>query len=495
MIKTSMSRRSALKLGGATLAVATVGGFYATSTASYAGHSKAPKPLQIPPLDAGQMQGGVRVFDMQVQTGKTEFFEGLKTDTLGINGSYLGPTLRMKSGETVRMNVANGLNETTTLHWHGFNLPARADGGPHQEIAPGAVWSPEFEVREKAATMWYHSHQLHKTADQVWAGMAGLVVIDDDEAGALDLPDTYGVDDIPVVLQDRSFRRNGQMPYSSSMQSRMMGMTGDIPMVNGTVDAFFDVTTSLIRLRLLNGSNGSIYSLGFADGRTFSQISSDGGLLAAPVQISSLRLAPGERADIVVDMSAGGVATLRSVAAGGGGGGMGGMMGGMMGSPGFDFLELRPAASLATSPALPARLADLPAVSDSGITKTRGFELQMSGMGPFAKFLINGKSMAMGRIDEVVEQGVAEIWEVSNFSPMAHPFHVHNTQFRILDRNGTAPDAGERGLKDTVLVNPQERVRISVRFDHYTDPKRPYMYHCHILEHEDAGMMGQFTVV
>jgi len=488
MIKTNMSRRSALKLGGAALALATVGGVYASATASYAGHSNAPNRLQIPPLDEGQMQGGVRVFDLQVQAGKTEFFEGLKTDTLGINGSYLGPVLRMKSGETVRMNVANGLDETTTLHWHGFNLPARADGGPHQEIAPGAVWSPEFEVREKATTMWYHSHQFHKTADQVWAGMAGLVVIDDDESRALDLPDTYGVDDIPVVLQDRSFQRNGQMPYNPSMHSRMMGMTGDIALVNGTVGAFFDVSTSLIRLRLLNGSNGSIYSLGFADGRTFSQISSDGGLLQAPVQTQSLRLAPGERADIVVDMSGGGVAMLRSLASGGGG-----MMG--SGSPGFDFLELRAAASLTSSSPLPDRLADLPDALAAGVTKTRGFELQMSGMGPFAKFRINGKSMSMERIDEVVEKGVAEIWEVSNSSPMAHPFHVHNTQFRILDRNGAAPGAGERGLKDTVLVNPQERVRILVQFDHYTDPERPYMFHCHILEHEDAGMMGQFTVV
>jgi FtsP/CotA-like multicopper oxidase with cupredoxin domain len=494
MTKTNLSRRSALKLGGAALALATVGGFYASSTASYAGHPVIPKPLQIPPENKGQMQDGVRVFDLNVQTGKTEFFEGLKTDTLGINGSYLGPTLRLKSGETIRLNVTNGLGETTTLHWHGFNLPAVTDGGPHQEIDPGTVWSPEFVVREKAAAMWYHSHQFHKTADQVWAGMAGMALVDDDESSALDLPDTYGVDDIPVVLQDRSFRRNGQMPYISSMQSRMMGLSGDISMVNGTITPYFDVTTSLIRLRLLNGANASIYTLEFADGREFSQISSDGGLLEAPAQMRSLKLSPGERADIVVDMSDGSVATLRSVSAGGGGGG--GMMGGMMSSgPAFDFLELRPAASLTTSPALPDRLAALPAVSDNGVTRTRKFVLQMSGMGPFAKFLINGKSMDMDRIDEVIEKGVSEIWEVSNTSPMAHPFHVHNTQFRILDRNGAAPHAGERGLKDTVLVNPQERVRILVRFDNYTDADNPYMYHCHILEHEDAGMMGQFTVV
>jgi FtsP/CotA-like multicopper oxidase with cupredoxin domain len=268
-------------------------------------------------------------------------------------------------------------------------------------------------------------------------------------------------------------------------------MTGDTPMVNGTVTPYFDVSTSLIRLRLLNGSNGSIYTLTFDDKRSFDQIGSDGGLLNAPVAMRSIRLSPGERAEIVVDMSDGQSTMLRSLAVGGGG-----MMGGMMdASPGFDFLELRPAQSLTPSQPLPTRLADLPAVSPEGVTKTRRFEMQMSGMAMFARFQINGKEMKMERIDEVIQMGVPEIWEVSNSSPMAHPFHVHNTQFRILDRNGAAPPAGERGLKDTVLVNSQERVRLAVRFDYYSDPEQPYMYHCHILEHEDAGMMGQFTVV
>ncbi len=172
------------------------------------------------------------------------------------------------------------------------------------------------------------------------------------------------------------------------------------------------------------------------------------------------------------------------------------MMGGMMGgSPAFNFLELRQGASLAPSMPLADRLADLPEVSAAGVSGSRDFALQMSGMGPFAKFWINGRSMELGLINEVVEKGVSEIWAISNASPMAHPFHIHNTQFRILDRGGKPPEPGERGLKDTVLINPGEPVRILIRFDHYSDPKTPYMYHCHILEHEDAGMMGQFTVV
>ncbi len=485
------SRRDMLKSSAATFSVVAAGGIFAAPQAANAALVTNPKPLQIPTLETGRMLDGVRVFDLDMQAGTMGFFDDLNTKTMGINGTFLGPTLRMSAGDTVRMNVTNNLHENTTLHWHGFTLPAISDGGPHQEIEPGATWSPEFKVVNKASTMWYHSHQLHKTAPQVWAGLAGLIRIDDDESTALDLPSTYGVDDIPVVLMDRWFTESGQMPYEPSMHSRMMGMTGNVPLINGTVWPYFEVTTRLVRLRLLNGSNGSIYTLAFSDGRSFDQIGSDGGLLSAPAPMRALRLAPGERAEIVVDMSDSGSVMLQSVASAGGGGGM--MRGG--GSPAFDFLELRPGGTLAASPQLPATLVELPTASVQGVSKVRKFELQMSGRGPFAEFRINGESMKMSRINEVVEKGVDEIWEVSNASPMPHPFHIHNTQFRILDRNGQAPAAGEQGLKDTVLVNPEERVRILIRFDHYSDPDTPYMYHCHILEHEDAGMMGQFTVV
>jgi len=272
----------------------------------------------------------------------------------------------------------------------------------------------------------------------------------------------------------------------------MAGMMGNVPLLNGTVLPYVDVKHDRIRLRLLNGANASIYNLSFDDGRSFHQIGSDGGLLQAPVEISELRLAPGERADIVVDFSDGKPCKMISRSRGNG-------MEMMVQSPNFQLLDFRVAENRTSSPDLPSKLTDLAPASTDSVTNTRTFLLEMPSVGPQMMmgfpFTINGQEMDMARIDETVPVGQDEIWVIQNAGPMAHPFHVHNTQFRIVSRNGKAPASNEQGRKDTVLVEPGEEVRILIRFDHYTDLKRPYMYHCHILEHEDAGMMGQFVVV
>jgi len=486
--------RRRLLLGTATLAITGAAAslyFSPASLAQTTGNSKT--PLNIPPLDKGRLEGNTRIYDLNIQDGTSEFIPGLKTATRGINGSFLAPVLRMTKGENVRLNVSNSIGEDTTLHWHGFNLPAKTDGGPHQIVKPGTTWSPEFLIREKASTMWYHSHLLHKTAEQVWAGIAGMIIIDDEESKTLDLPNTYGVDDLPIALQDRNIRTNGSMPYSPSMPDNMMGLRGKIPMANGTIGAFFDVSTALVRLRLLNGANAAIYTLGFSDNRPFKQIASDGGLLENPVEMSRLLLAPGERAEIIVDMSNGTNTTLTHF--GDEAQGQGGMMGGS--NTRFSFLELRPAGQLRQSAPIPQTLTSLPKISTSKVENTRQLVLNMSmgGMMFGGGFTINDEEMDINVINNVVPKGVTEIWELSNRSELAHPLHIHNTQFRIIDRNGKAPNPNEAGLKDTVLIQPNEKVRILIRFDEYSDPDRPYMYHCHILEHEDAGMMGQFTVV
>jgi len=481
-------RRRMLLMGGVALGVAGLVGYQFWPRAIRAsGPIRFDKLLAIPPLEKGRMQNGTRVFDLTLKRGSTVFFEGIRTESMGINADYLAPVLRLRAGERTRFNVTNDLGEDSTLHWHGFSLPAAADGGPHQVIRPGETWSPEFTIAGKAATMWFHSHMFHKTAEQVWAGLAGMAIIDDEESDLLTLPRNYGVDDIPVVLQDRLFTPAGQMPYIPDLRARMQGMIGNFPMVNGTIGAVFPASTTLLRMRLLNGSNASIYNLRFDDGRSFLQVATDGGFLPAPVRRSGLRLAPGERAEIVVDLSDGQVARLvnRGVDTGGG------MMGG--GLPDFTFLEIQPKKLQVPSAALPDRLTTLPAVDPSRAVNTRRFRLEMGMMG--SGLAINGQPMRMDVINEVVKVDQPEIWEITSNGMLAHPFHVHGTQFRILDRNGQPPMPGEAGLKDTVLVNPGEVVRILVKFEKYTDATNPYMYHCHILEHEDGGMMGQFTVV
>ncbi len=225
--------------------------------------------LPIPPLDKGRVESGIRIFDLALQRGKAHFLPGLSTPTLGINGPYLGPTLSLTDGEQVKIRVKNGIGEPTTIHWHGLHIPARADGGPHQIIEPDQTWTPSFKVKQNAGMFWYHPHLLHKTGLHAYLGMAGAMIVNDQRTPDLALPSDYGVDDIPLVLQDKRFNRDGSLQYLSSMPDRMMGMKGDVLLVNGAIAPQFKATTSKVRLRLLNGSNARIYNLGFADDRKF----------------------------------------------------------------------------------------------------------------------------------------------------------------------------------------------------------------------------------
>jgi len=474
-----ISRRSFLRTTAGALAFA--GAFPLNTRAQ---QREAIEPLRIPPEYTGRMEGNIRAFDLEMQNGTQAFFPQWQTPTSGINGPFLGPTLRTHNGEKVRLNVTNSLEETSTLHWHGMHLPARMDGGPHQVVPVGETWSPEIEIRQKAATLWYHPHLLGKTAEHVWRGLAGMVWIDDAETDALDLPRTYGVDDIPLVLQDRDFSRKGRMDYDPGRMDMMMGMVGRVPLSNGTVEPFIEAKTSKIRLRILNGSNASFYQLGFEDGRSFQQIASDGGLLESPVTLDSLLLGPAERAEIVVDVSDGQLVRLVN----------------QVNSAKFLWLEIRPGKAMVASADIPESLTRIDWLDPKDSVKTRRFDME-TRMGPAMMFgggkthTINGKVMDMGRIDETVKRGDTEIWEIRNLAGMLHVFHMHDVQFQILDRNGQPPAANERGRKDTVLLRSGETVRIIMRFEDYADPDSPFMYHCHILEHEDAGMMGQFVVV
>ena len=440
-------------------------------------------PLRVPPLLTGRLKEGVRQYDLTIRKSGHVFVSGVTTPgTFGVNGSFLGPTLHLRHGERVQINVRNALNESTTVHWHGMILPAAMDGGPHQEIAPGETWRPTFEVRQPAATLWYHAHPHKRTGRHVWNGLAGMMIIEDEDAAKLPLPQDYGVDDIPVVLQDRLFDADGRLVYISTMHDIMMGMEGDVPLCNGQFRPVFEARRTLLRLRVLNGANAAFYNVGFSDNRPFHVIASDGGLLPAPVQRRRVLLTPGERVEIVVPVSDAPFALIST--------------GGNL--PPHVFLRIVPASTLESSPTPPQRLAQVPPPRAAKGLRVRRFDLQM-GMGPAmmmgAPFAINGRAMDMNVINEVVPVNTDEVWEIRNTSPMPHPFHVHDVQFRVLSRSRGAVPTHEAGYKDTVLVAGNETVRILVRFQDHVDPTTPYMYHCHILEHEDAGMMGQFTVV
>ncbi|GJM13405.1 MAG: multicopper oxidase [Pseudohongiella sp.] len=469
--------------------------------------------LQIPALDSGQARDGGQHYSLQLQTGTRQFLSGLTTNTLGIDGDFLGPTLRFKNGDDINLSVLNQLAEQSTIHWHGLHVPAKADGGPAQIIEPASTWQPSFTVAQKAGTFWYHSHLLNKTGDQVYRGLAGMIIIDDEESEKLELPSTYGVDDIPLIVQDRRFNEDGSFRYVGMHRDVMTGVFGDRVLVNGTPQAAFTPTTEKVRFRILNAANARTFNFALADGREFSLIASDGGFLERPITQRNLVLAPAERAEIVVDFSDGNAVDLISlpIEASSPFSPIG-MMRNMhpMNTESFTILAIEPQSTLQSTAALPSQLTSIRRMQISEASRTRSFELSMPmGMGMMGRggqrggggmggmggqFLINGRPMAMDEINEVVPVNSTEIWEIHNDSMMMHPFHIHHGQFQILDRDGVPPGPEEMGFKDTVKIGPGQTARFIMRFENFSDPDTAYMYHCHILEHEDNGMMGQFTV-
>ena len=443
------------------------------------------RPLPIPPLaDSTVGPDGTRIFTLRAMASETEMLPGVRTATWGFNGSILGPTLRARRGESVAVQVENALTEPTTVHWHGMHVPARADGGPHQTVPAGGQWQPRWQVRQPAATLWYHPHLHGATEKHIYRGLAGMFLIDDDGDGTAGLPREYGVDDIPLIIQDRRFTPAGALDESDPTD---IGLLGDTIVTNGIAGAHLTVRTERVRLRILNGSGGRLYNLGFSDGRAFHIVAGDGGLLAAPVPATRVQLSPGERAEIIVDCSTGNTAVLQSFPIDDRAGldaeeaarfGVG---------DSFTILRLQPESTLRPSATLPAALAALPALPDPARSVHREFDLQW--------FMINGNRMDMNRIDFQATVDTDEIWTVRNVDNWPHNFHVHDTQFRVIDIDGAPPPPQLAGYKDTVYTPPGQRIRLAVRFSDYTDPTFPYMYHCHLALHEDQGMMGQFLVL
>jgi FtsP/CotA-like multicopper oxidase with cupredoxin domain len=456
-------------------------------------------PLHIPDTLSGES------IYLKLQHGQTTFIPGITTATMGANGDILGPTLFLQKGQFVSIEVENDLGEPTTIHWHGLHVASENDGGPHTPIAPGEIWNPQFTVLDEAATYWYHPHLHHKTNEHVSKGIAGMIIVRDSNEVTLNLPSQYGVDDIPVIIQTKELDAQNQIT-THTHEDRLL-------LVNGTVDPFANVPAQWIRLRVLNGSSERSFNLGFADNMPFYQIASDAGLLNRPVSLSRLLLAPGERAELMVNLNTmeGRQVVLRSFSAELPNGiygarfpgmGQGMVLNGYNPNPlngeNFDLLHLFVGAQTANpSPGLPAVLNDLVrwSLSDSDTLRTFVFMPEMMGPNQLnGHFMINNRLFEMEYINEVVTLGNTEIWELRNQSGIAHPFHLHNVPFFILDRNGVLPSENERGLKDVVLVRPGETVRIITRFTDFADSPVPYMYHCHLLTHEDDGMMGQFLV-
>jgi FtsP/CotA-like multicopper oxidase with cupredoxin domain len=515
--------------------------------------ARAPNPKFIPDLEIN-LQAAPKT--VQILTGQptqvwsyaATLVKGDPTSLSAIPDSYLGPIIRVKKGQRVRVNFQNNLpqGQTSIVHWHGLILPEEMDGHPRFAIEPGQTYIYEFEVINRAGMNWFHPHPDMLTGRQAYAGLAGLFIVTDREEAALNLPS--GAYEVPIVIQDRTLDSNNQLLYLGSKigtphnnnignmggmnnsdrsgngmgdMSSMMGFLGQQIFINGKPNFTLAAATRVYRLRILNGSNARIYKLGWSNGSPLTAIGTDGSLLTKPVTRKYVMLAPGERIDVWADFSKLKVGTeisLNSLAFSGAENVGGSSMSGMMNSNNAPVLgaamtlfNVKINRSETETLRLPSKLSALPLLRPEdavNAAQPRPVELSLQGM----KWVINGQLFEMNAAtpQETVKLNSIEQWEIINkLNPgammdakgMAHPIHFHGVKFQVISRQ-VLPElaAGWRtvkdgyvdeGFKDTVMVMPGERVKLLMKFEKYSGL---FAYHCHTLEHEDAGMMRNYRV-
>ena len=411
---------------------------------------------------------------------KLSLVPGRSTDAYAYNGRVPGPRLEVREGDRVIIHFRNDLPDSTTVHWHGLHLPVMADGSPFHPVAPGESRDFEFTIRPgSAGTYWYHPHPHHRTGWQVAKGLYGAVIVRAADDPIAHLPERL------LILADNRLLEDGSLdvPEASTpgwRVDRENGREGGLLFVNGAVRPTLEIRSGEVqRWRIINASAARMYRLAIP-GHTFLHVGSDGGLFERPVERSEIILAGAERVEVLVRGTGapGSAAVLQSLP--------------------YDryipqtrpadwesthaLLTLRYASAAPLPPAeIPQTLRAIPVLDTLDATATRVMVLTQG--------MINGRIMDMTRVDVEARLGDTEIWQVENLVGMDHPFHLHGFQFQVIDRNGVPEPF--RAWKDVVNVPEHETVRFIVRYDDYPGK---WMFHCHILDHEDHGMMGVLEV-
>lgn len=423
---------------------------------------------------------GIVEVELTASVARLALKPGNETVVFAYNGRVPGPLLEVSEGDSVIVRFRNELPEETTVHWHGLHLPFTSDGSPFHPVAAGEEYVYSFRLKPgSAGTYWYHPHPHHRTAYQVGMGLYGALIVRDPNDPLPEMTEQL------LVLSDNRFSEDGALDFAEpgTYQARvdeMNGREGDVLFVNDEVMPTVTIRSGEVqRWRVINAAGARIYRLAIP-GLTFLHVGSDGGLFEHPVEVDEIVLANGERAELLVRATAppGTEASLQTLPYD--------RYMALWRPPDWDeprdLLTLRYTDAPPAAPVeIPGTLRPIPRLDPAEATVTRTF-LMSNG-------LINGRRMDMDRIDEVAQLGATEIWEIENLVGMNHPFHLHGFQFQVLDRNNV-PESQPQ-WKDTVNIPAFEKARFIVRFDHY--PGR-WMFHCHILDHEDQGMMGVLEV-
>lgn len=430
----------------------------------------------------------LKTTEFTAQKSNVNIFPDAPTEVLTFQADLPNPTIRIKKGDVFDLDFINKLPEPTIIHWHGLIVPEEMDGHPKDAIPTGHTKKYHYKIQQSAGTFWYHTHPHGRTGKEIYHGLSGFYIVEDNEEKQLNLPN--GEFELPLMIQDKRFDEKRQLLYKDpDVLSDNNGVMGDVILVNATPLPYHEVKSGKYRLRILNASSVRTYKLAFDTIKEFTLIGTDAGLLEDPVNVQSVLLSVAERVDIIVDFKdqkVGDKVTLKT---------LGFKEGSTMAlSPNYppfdeqmDIMQFHVTEKIEDTYALPAKLIKIPRMKASDAIKTRAITMEIMSGGIWT---LDKKPYDMDRIDQRVKLGSTEIWEFTNSVHMAHPFHMHGVRFQVLDRNGKIDFPTDKGWKDTVLVMPFETVRIIV---HFTMPGL-FVYHCHILEHEDNAMMANFLV-
>ncbi|MEI5526668.1 multicopper oxidase domain-containing protein [Streptomyces brasiliscabiei] len=473
-------------MAGAGLAAVAVAGttfsLLTDAKGNKAGAATNTATLNVPDLLEGTTSDGTTTFTLTARTGTHEVLGGATSDTAGYNGSYLGPTMKWTTGSTVLLNITNDLDADTSVHFHGAHIPPDMDGGPQNAFAAGETWSPTFEILDEAKTLWYHPHALGTTAEQVVHGLAGLIIVEDETDASAALPSEYGVDDIPLVLQCLATDSAGDIKYN--LTGYLQNTLSYPVLCNGTnVDdttLTFTATRTRTRFRVLNASPSDIITVQRGDGGTLTQVATEQGYLTEATEVKTIRLVAGGRAEFVMDL--GDAVTLQAVIT------TGWVRGG---SGTYDFLTVTPDAS-DTPDDLPSSLNTIERYDTSGFT-AREITLDQDGL----EMAINGAvGTTMDSMATIMTTlGSKEIWTITNNTMLEHSFHLHDVPFQLIEINGEEPTGVDLGWFDTYEVVGGGSIKIAMEFTDFADDTYMYMLHCHLLQHEDEGMMAGLMVM
>ncbi len=470
-------------------------------------------PLPVPPvLEPVRTEAGVDYYEMTQKVGRVEILPGLETEVWGYDGIFPGPTIESRSGRKIIVRQTNDLPVPVSTHLHGGRTPPDSDGYPTDLIMPkekahdhsmGGHGSMDmggsrhvkdyvYPLEQRAATLWYHDHRMDFTGPQVWRGLAGFHIVRDDEEEALPLP--KGEKDIPLMICDRSFDRDGSFLYPAldpSLRDKpgveddyMDGVLGDTILVNGVPWPVLEVSNTKYRFRILNASNARRYELALepSNGACFVQIGSDGGLLGAAIPHRTVRIAQAERFDVAIDFSkydVGNEVTLKN------------RMGQGTTAIVMRFRVTRKEKDESTVPPRLSDTTEFDALAESDARRTRDFRFTRVADKGRTMWGVNGEPFDPELMAARPGLGSTEVWRLRT-APDAHPVHLHLVHFKVLLRNGGRPLPTDAGWKDTVDLTSGEEARVLVRFDGY---RGRYVFHCHNLEHEDMMMMANFEVV